>query len=152
MIMECLFVKKYVENILVKLSMSDCKPMVTPLVVSEKLVKENGEKRADFTLYRSLVGNLLYLTVTRSNIMFASNLLSRFMYNPSQLHLGLTKRMLRHNKETLNYGIKFSKGASTNLCGYCDSDWRGCVDDMKSTSNYYFSLDSRVFYQVSKKQ
>jgi hypothetical protein len=38
------------------------------------------------------------------------------------------------------------------LLGFCDSDWGGCVDDMKSTSGYAFSLGSGVFSWSSKKQ
>ena len=144
--------KKYTENILVKFDMADCKPRATPLVVSEKFVKKDGEKKVDSTLYRSLVGNLLYLTVTRPGIMFASSLLSRFMHNPSQLHLGAAKRVLRYIKGTLDYGIKFCKSTTLNRHGYCDSDWGGCLDDMKSTSGYCFSLGSGVFSWASKKQ
>ncbi|KAL3534236.1 hypothetical protein ACH5RR_002697 [Cinchona calisaya] len=144
--------KKYAENILVKFGMHGCKPMTTPLVVNEKLVKDDGDKRANPTLYRSLVGNLLYLTATRPDIMFATSLLSRFMNNPSQLHLGAVKRLLRYIKGTTNFGLKFSKGASTTLYGFCDSDWAGCHDDMKSTSGYCFTLGSAMFSWVSKKQ
>lgn len=56
--------------------------------MNEKLVKQDGEGKADPTLYRSLVENLLYLTSTKLDIMFASSLLSRFMHDPSKVHLG----------------------------------------------------------------
>uniref|UniRef100_A0A5B7B4M6 Retrovirus-related Pol polyprotein from transposon TNT 1-94 n=1 Tax=Davidia involucrata TaxID=16924 RepID=A0A5B7B4M6_DAVIN len=144
--------KKYAEAILKKFGMSGCKPMATPLVVNEKLMKEDGEKKVDATLYRSLVGNLLYLTATRPDIMFAASLLSRFMNSPSQIHLGAAKRVLRYVRGTTSFGIKYSRGFELKLKGYCDSDWGGCVDDMKSTSGYAFSLGSGVFSWASKKQ
>lgn len=75
--------KIYAENILIKLGMSGCKPMATPLVVNEKLTKEDGKKKVNGSLYRSLVGNLLYLTATRPDIIYTASLLSRFMNNPS---------------------------------------------------------------------
>ena len=83
--------KRYVEHILKKFGMASCNPISTPLVVNEKLKKEDGEKMVDETHFRSLVGNLLYLTATRSDIMFVANLLSRFMHYPSHLHLGAAK-------------------------------------------------------------
>ena len=137
--------EKYVEKILKNFDMSECKPKDTPLVVNEKLVKEDGSSKMDATLYRSLVGKLLYLTATRPDIMFAASLLSRFMHNPSQIHMGVGKRILRYLQGTKDFGIKFEKNANINLHGFCDSDWGGCTNDMKCTSRYIFSLDLGVF-------
>ncbi|RVW80365.1 Retrovirus-related Pol polyprotein from transposon RE1 [Vitis vinifera] len=103
--------------------MAGCNPVSTPLVVNEKLRKEDGGKMVDETHFRSFVGNLLYFTATRPDIMFAASLLSRFMHYPSHLHLGAAK-----------------------------DDWDGCIDDMKSTSGYAFSLGSGAISWVSKKQ
>ncbi|KAG6419902.1 hypothetical protein SASPL_116414 [Salvia splendens] len=133
--------RKYVENILKKFGMSDCNPTLIPLVVNEKMKKEDGEKKIDASIYRSMVGSLLYLCETRPDIMFACSMLSRFMNSPSQIHLGVAKRVLRYIKGTTNFGIKYVKGAQVNLQGYCDSDWAGCLDDMKSTTGYSFSLE-----------
>ena len=66
-----------------KFNMCGCKTMETPLDVNEKLMKEDGGRKVDNTLYRSIVGSLLYLTATRLDIMFASSLLSRFMQIPA---------------------------------------------------------------------
>ncbi|XP_058185851.1 uncharacterized protein LOC131303080 [Rhododendron vialii] len=137
--------KQYAKNILKKFGMNGCKPVATPLIVNEKLMKEDGEKKVDATLYRHLVGKLLYLTVTRPNIMYAVSLLSRFMNNPSQNHLGAAKRVLRYIRGKTSYEIKYCREADVKLFGFCDSDWGGCIDDMKSTSGYIFSLGSGVF-------
>jgi hypothetical protein len=58
----------YAEIFLKKFRMFDCKSMATPLTVNEKLKKEVKEKRW-MPLYTSLVGNLLYLTATRPDII-----------------------------------------------------------------------------------
>lgn len=63
--------KKYAKTLLEKFKMINCKSVATPLVVNEKLIKEDGSKQVDASLYRSLVGSLLYLTATRPDIMFA---------------------------------------------------------------------------------
>jgi hypothetical protein len=69
--------RMYVENIMKKFRMIGCNTMATPLDVNEKLKKEDGGKKLDATLYKSLVENMLYLTATRPYI--AASLLSRFM-------------------------------------------------------------------------
>jgi transposase InsO family protein len=143
---------KYAEKVLKKFRMFGCKCVETPLACNEKLMKDDGEKKIDETLYRSLIGNLLYLTATRPDIMFAASLLSRFMSTPSHKHFGVGKRVLRYIMGTLNFGIRFEKNLEVKLRGFCDSDWGGCVDDMKSTSGYAFSLGSGVFSWLSKKQ
>jgi hypothetical protein len=144
--------KKYAEKILKKFGMFGCNPTDTPLVVNEKLKKEDGGKKVDASNYRSLVGNLFYLTSTRPDIMFPASLLSRFMNDPSHIHLGAAKRVLRYIQGTLGYGIKYDSKVETKLIGFCDSDWAGCMDDMKSTSGYVFSLGSGAFSWCSKKQ
>jgi hypothetical protein len=54
--------------------MYGCKPVATPLVTNEKLMKKDGSKKANASIYRSLIGSLLYLKARRPNIMFAASL------------------------------------------------------------------------------
>ncbi|XP_026429158.1 uncharacterized protein LOC113325152 [Papaver somniferum] len=143
---------KYAEKMLKKFGMLGCNPTSTPLTVNEKLRKDDGGRKIDETYYRGLIGNLLYLTYTRPDIMFASSILSRFMSSPSHLHLGAEKRLLRYIQGTMNFGIKYSINSIVKLIGYCDSDLEGCIDDMKSTLGYDFSLGSGIFSWASKKQ
>ncbi|KAL0441042.1 UNVERIFIED_CONTAM: Retrovirus-related Pol polyprotein from transposon RE2 [Sesamum radiatum] len=118
--------RKYTETLLKKFKMESCKTVTTPLVTGEKYQKEDGSQKVDGSMYRSLIGSLLYLTATRPDIMFGTCLLSRFMQSPSQVHYAAAKRILRY--------------------------LRGSVDDMKSTSGYTFSLGSGIFSWASKKQ
>ncbi|GJY10315.1 retrovirus-related pol polyprotein from transposon TNT 1-94 [Tanacetum coccineum] len=144
--------EKYVEKILKIFDMSECKPKDTSLLVNKKLMKEDGSSKVDSTLYRSLMRKLLYLTTTRHGIMFAASLLSRFMHNPSQVHMGVGKIILRYLQGTKEFGIKFEKNVSINLYEFYDSDWGRCTDDVKSTYGYIFSLGSGVFSWCLKKQ
>ncbi|XP_047335591.1 secreted RxLR effector protein 161-like [Impatiens glandulifera] len=134
--------------------MENCNPVMTPLVVNEKLVKDDGSGDADAVQYRSLVGSLLYLTITRPDIMYTTGLLSRFMHRPSKIHLGVAKRVLRYIKGTMEYGLMFEKNDSEDieLFWFCDSDWARSMDDMKSTSGYCYSLGSGIFSWASKKK
>ena len=145
--------KKYTENLLKKFKLYGCKTVATPLVVNEKMKKEDGSEKADASRFRSLIGSLLYLTATRPDIMYATSLLSRFMQNPTQIHYGAAKRILRYLQGTKDYGIWYKPTTTkSKLYGYTDSDWAGSVDDMKSTSGYVFTLGSGVFSWASKKQ
>ncbi|EOY13613.1 Uncharacterized protein TCM_032234 [Theobroma cacao] len=70
----------------------------------------------------------------KPDIMFATSLLSRFMWNPSTLHLKAAKRIFRYIKGTVGYGLKFLKEESGDLKGFSDSDWAGSLDDSKTTT------------------
>jgi len=143
--------KKYTKSILQKFKMMDCRSVAIPLAANEKFRKDDGEKKANSSLYRSLIGSLLYLTSTRPDIMFAASLLSRFMQEPSQVHFGAAKRVLRYLQGTMDYGIMYKFGGDLNLIGYSDSDWAGSIDDMKSTSGYAFLFGSSICSWLSKK-
>nr|KYP61310.1 hypothetical protein KK1_023741 [Cajanus cajan] len=67
------------------------------------------------------IGSLLYLTTTRSYLMFYSNLLSRFMHSPSLTHFGVSKRVLRYLKNTIDFGIWYNK-SDGKVEGFVDSD------------------------------
>ncbi|KAA3481313.1 pleiotropic drug resistance protein 3-like [Gossypium australe] len=102
------------------------------------LSNKSDHERVDEKGYRSLVGCLLYLTTTRPDIMYGVSLLSRFMHCSNTTHFKVAKRVLRYVKGTLNFGVKFEKAKELKLLGYSESDWARSVDDMKSTSGYFF--------------
>ena len=114
--------------------------------------KNDAGSKADASVYRSLIGSLLYLSATRPDLMFSISLLSRFMHSPSKIHLGVAKRVLRYIRGTLDYGLWFVKKESKELQGYADSDWAGSIDDCKSTFGYTFSFGSGIFSWNSRKQ
>ena len=144
--------KKYAREILKKFHMEDCKSTTSPMNQKEKFSKDDGADKVDEMHYRSLIGCLIYLTATRPDILFAVSILSRFMHCASEVHLQAAKRVIRYVKGTLDYGIMYSHSHNFKLHGYSDSDWAGCIDDMRSTSGYCFSFGSGVFSWCSKKQ
>ncbi|KAF2317325.1 hypothetical protein GH714_020179 [Hevea brasiliensis] len=135
-----------------KFQMQDCNPVKTPVNTNQKFSLEDGENKIDGHTYRSLIGSLLYLTNTRPDIMQAASLLSRFMQNPSKIHYGAARRVLRYLKGTSSYGLWYSNANNLELCGFSDSDWAGSLDDRKSTSGYVFHLGSSAICWNSKKQ
>ncbi|XP_052874743.1 uncharacterized mitochondrial protein AtMg00810-like [Gossypium arboreum] len=118
----------------------------------EKLSIIGDHARVDEKEYMSLVGCLLYLTATIPDLMHAVSLLARFMHYCNVVNFKAAKRVLRYIKGTLKFGMLFKKEEKLNLVGYSDSDWASCIDDMKSTSGYFFTLGSSVFCWCSKKQ
>ena len=79
--------KKYVGEILNKFQMKDCNSVSTPVECGMKLHKDHDGKKVDSTLYKQIVGSLMYLTTTRLDITYSVSLISRYMENPTELHL-----------------------------------------------------------------
>jgi hypothetical protein len=144
--------RKYAVDILKKFKLESCKEVATPLVQNEKISKNDGEKLEEPSAFSSLVGSLLYLTATRPDLIFPADLLSRFMSSPSNVHIGVAKKVLKYIRGTTNLGIWYSKIGGFKLIGYVDSDWVGSVDDMKSTSGYVFTIGSGAICWNAKKQ
>ena len=120
--------------------MSDCKPAPTPFLSGVKLEAKCSTPLVDATLYRQLVGSLIYLTHTKPDISFAVGMVSRFMQEPHELHWKAAKRILHYIQGTHTYGLHFAIGTGLQLVGYTDSDYAGDIDSCKSTSSYMFHL------------
>ena len=143
---------KYVRSLLDKFRMEDCKISCTPMEKGMKLSDKTDSKAVSESLYRQLVGSLIYLTTTRPDPSFVVSFISRFMTMPEVEHWTTTKRALRYVKGTLDFGILYSGSKDPRLCVYTDSDWEGSVDDKKSTSGHVFGLGMGVVTWTSKKQ
>eukprot|EP00253_Pinus_taeda_P015362 PITA_15362 len=143
---------RYVDQVLSRFNMEECKAAITPTVMGLKLSREDSSKDFDPSLYKSIVGSLMYLTETRPDIMYAVSLISRFMERPKEAHWQAAKRILRYVKGTKMFGILYNVSEHSDLVGYTDSDWAGSVDDRKSTSGYVFHMGSGAISLASKKQ
>eukprot|EP00253_Pinus_taeda_P029735 PITA_29735 len=143
---------RYVNEVLSRFNMQEYKAAITPTVMGLKLSREDSSKDFDPSLYKSIVGNLMYLTATRPDIMFAVSLISRFMERLKEAHWQAAKRILRYVKGTKRFGILYNVSEHSDLVGYIDSDWAGSVDDRKSTSGYVFHMGSGAISWASKKQ
>ena len=131
--------------------MSNCNPVVTPAEVGVKLKRDSPGSFVDPTLYKSLVGSLRYLTITRPDIMFAVGLVSRYMEEPRQEHFKAAKRILRYVRGSIDQGLFYAHCEDPRLVGYTDNDYGGDLDERKSTSGYMFNIGSAAFSWSSKK-
>ncbi|GFY95362.1 hypothetical protein Acr_10g0007470 [Actinidia rufa] len=144
---------KYASDLLTRAGLSDCKTASTPLDANARLNSLDGDLLSDATLYRQLVGSLIYLTVTRPDIAHAVHLLvSQFMSAPRSTHYAAVLRILRYVKGTLFHGLHFSSQSSLQLYAYSDADWAGDPTDRRSTTGFCFFLGDSLISWRSKKQ
>ena len=131
--------------------MTDCGPMLTPMITNwAKLHPSKGEL-VDPTLYHQFIGSLMYLVNTRPDMSFAVNTLNQFVVEPKRVHWTAGKHILRYLAGTTDYGLDYRRSGGVGLVGYTDSDWAGSVLDWKITSDCCFSLGLAVVSWFSRK-
>ena len=91
--------------------MLDCKTMSTPMETNLHKLKEAVEESrfVDPTLYKQIIGSLMYLINTHPKIFYVVNALSQFICKPWEIHLVSTKNILRRLQDIIGYGPKYKK-------------------------------------------
>ena len=95
----------------------------------------------DFTLYTQLVGSLLYLTHTRSDLSYFVSVVEIPMQQPHEIHWRATKIILHYVHGTKNFKVHYTASSSLQLVGFSDSDWVGDPTERKSTLGFVFIFD-----------
>jgi hypothetical protein len=108
--------------------------MNTPMEKKLKLVVDTLSELVDATLYRQIIGSLMYLINTMPDICFVVNTLIQFLAEPRCVHIVAAKHVMRCLKGTLDFGLSYSGDQDFRLSGYTDSDWSRSISDRKSTS------------------
>ena len=117
-----------------KFSLESASPIRTPISPNVKLIVDLLGKSVDSSLHRSMIGSLLYLTASRSNISYSVEVCSRYQANPKDSHMIALKRIIKYVKATVDLGVWNRKYTNNVLVGYSNTDWAGNADDRKSTS------------------
>ncbi|KAJ9547324.1 hypothetical protein OSB04_019867 [Centaurea solstitialis] len=143
---------KYVLDMLKKYDLTSCTPMKTPMAHPLSLDKDSNGKLVDVTLYRGMIGSLLYLTASHPDIMYSTCLCARYQAEPKESHLTAIKRIFRYLKGTPNLGLWYAKDSGFDLTAYSDSDFAGCKLDRKSTTGGSQLLGGKLVSWTSKKQ
>jgi hypothetical protein len=143
---------KYAAEILKRFDMLECKAMNTPMETNLKLMVDTSLELVDATLYRHIIGSLMYLTNTRLDICFAVNTLSQYLVEPKHVHLVVAKHVMKYLKDTLDYGLYYIGDHEFKMYSYTDSDWARSASDKNSTLGCCFSLGSAMTSWQSKKQ
>ncbi|XP_019184418.1 PREDICTED: uncharacterized protein LOC109179377 [Ipomoea nil] len=109
-----------------------------------EFLKDTGFTDSDNTQYRKTVGKLLYLTITRPDISFATQQLSQFLDKPTNLHLQAAQRVLRYIKAAPGHGLFFPSSSDLLLKAFSDSYWGACIDTRKSVTGFCIFLGNAL--------
>ena len=143
---------KYAKNLVKRFGLDNAAHARTPMATNAKLTNDPSSESVDVTLYRSMIGYLLYLTTSRPDIAFSVSVCSRFQSNLKVSHLNAVKQIIKYVGGTCDYGLFYSKESNLSLTGFSDSDWAGNVDDKKNTTSGCFYIGANLVSWMSKKQ
>ncbi|XP_028088024.1 uncharacterized protein LOC114288667 [Camellia sinensis] len=143
---------KDAKNLVSKFGLESTKYARTPMSTNLHISKDSFGTNVDPTLYRSMVGSLLYLITSHLDIAFSVGVCARYQACPKKSHLIAVKRIIKYVNGTLGYGIWFSTDTTAEITGFSDADWVGCADDCKGTSKGCFYLGNNLVAWHSKRQ
>ena len=112
--------RKYALDILQDIGLIGARLEKFPMEQNLKLLLIEGEKLNDPRKYRRLIGRLIYLIVTRPDIVYSVRILSQFMHEPRKPHWEASLRVLRYIKGTLGQGLLLPSENNVRLQAYCD--------------------------------
>ncbi|KAL9252945.1 Retrovirus-related Pol polyprotein from transposon TNT 1-94-like protein [Drosera capensis] len=151
--------KSYIDKVLKRNDMQDCKPGDTPVAKGDKFslnqCPKNGfeTKEMEKTPYASVVGSLMYAQVcTRPDLAYIVGILGRYLSNLRIYHWKAAKRVMRYLQRTKDYMLTYRRSDQLEIIGYTDSDFAGCQDSLKSTSGYIYMLAGGAISWRSIKQ
>ena len=135
---------KYANEILRRFHMEKCKPMQTPLAGNWRKEVATSREVVGATMYKNLVGSLMYLMNTCPDLCYALNHLSQVMVQHTNMYWKAEKHVLRYLRGTSQYGLWYRQTKGVKLQGFTDADWVGSPSDQKSTLGGIFNLGSAV--------
>ena len=131
----CFYVGK---NLVKKFGLESASSIRTPMSPNVKFTVDLLGKSVDSSLYRSMIGILLYLTASRPDISYSVGVYARYQANPKESHMIALKRIIKYVKTVAEFDVWYNKDTNDVLAGYSDANWAGNADDKKSTSGGLF--------------
>nr|GEX84054.1 uncharacterized mitochondrial protein AtMg00810-like [Tanacetum cinerariifolium] len=125
---------KYALESLKKYGVESCDLVDTPMVEKSKLDEDKEGKVVDPLHYGGMIGTLLYLTASRSDLQFAISMCARYQAWPTKKHLHVVKRIFWYLRRTINRGLWYPKDSLIALTTFIDADHVGCQDTRRSKS------------------
>ena len=114
---------KYITDLLGKAKMHGANTISPPMTSGQKLSAYGSEPFHDVKLYKSIVGALQYVTITRPELAYSVNKVCQYMQTPLESHWKVVMRILRYLKGTLHHGLHLRKPSALDLVAFCDDDW-----------------------------
>ena len=124
--------------------LTDSKTINTPVELNAHLTPSRGKPLSNPSLYRCLVGSLVYLIVTRLDISYAIHQVSQYLSASRSTHYTSVLRIIRYLKGTLFHGLFYSTQSPLILRAFSDANWAGYPTDRRSTTGYCFLLGSSL--------
>ena len=118
----------------------------TPISPNVKITIDLLSKSVDSSIYRSIIGGLLYLTSSRLEISYNVGVYARYQANPKESHMIALKRIIKYVKTTVDFDVWYSKDTNDVLARYSDVDWAVNANDRKSTSGGYFYVGNNLVF------
>ncbi|XP_031280235.1 uncharacterized protein LOC116138690 [Pistacia vera] len=143
---------KYAADLLLKTRMNEAYPCSTPMAIGTRLFSGDSDLFEQSSLYRSTIGALQYLILTRPDLSFPVNKLKQFLSAPITLQWQACKRILRYVKGTLDYGLHFQLTRSLYVECYAIADWGSNLEDRRSTSGCCVYMGPNLVQWSSRKQ
>ncbi|KAL0463707.1 UNVERIFIED_CONTAM: Retrovirus-related Pol polyprotein from transposon RE2 [Sesamum latifolium] len=143
---------KYIHDIISDAGLLEAKSVTTPFPLGLKLSQEAGAVLLDPEPYRRLVGRLLYLGFTRSDISYCVQQLSQFIHHPCEAHWRAALHVVRYLKGSPTMGLFFPSSSSFQLRAFCDADWASCSDSRRSLTGFCVFLGDALVSWKTKKQ
>ncbi|XP_019248760.1 PREDICTED: uncharacterized protein LOC109228031 [Nicotiana attenuata] len=122
---------KYTKKLIKKFGMENAKSIGTPVNPTTMLDEDSDGKNVDETMYRGMIGSLLYLTASRPDIMFSVCKCARFKSAPKESHLTAVKRIIRYLIGTSELGLSYDHSNNFALRRFSDADFAGDKIDRK---------------------
>ena len=132
---------QYVSDLMKNFNMADFNASKSPFLSGIKMHEFGNSPMVDITLYRKLVGNLLYLTHTRPDLSYAVIYVERHMQQPHEIHWKAIKIILQYVQGTNKFEVHYTASSSLQLARFSDSDWASDPIDRNSTSGFVFMFD-----------
>ncbi|XP_070023100.1 secreted RxLR effector protein 161-like [Nicotiana sylvestris] len=132
--------------------MINAKAIGIPMIPSTSLDKDEQGIPVDETKYHGIIGSLLYLIASRSDIIFSVCKCARFQSTPKESHLTAVKRIIRYLIGTVSHGVWYPRSNTFKLEGFSDADLAGDKEDRKSTSGTCQLLSKALISWNNKKQ
>ncbi|XP_022857468.1 uncharacterized protein LOC111378488 [Olea europaea var. sylvestris] len=131
---------KYTMDVIERVHLTDIKTIDTPLESNARYSSSDDIPLTDPTLYRTIVGCLVYLTITRPNIAYVIYIVSQFVSTPTTVHWATVVCILRYLRGTCFQSLLFTSTSSLVLRAYSDADWASDPIDRKSNTNFCIFL------------
>ncbi|XP_074303040.1 uncharacterized protein LOC141637462 [Silene latifolia] len=144
--------RNYALGIIEETDLEGAKPVHIPMQQHHKHALATGDVLHDIMKYRRLVVRLIYLTITRPDLVYAVHILSQFVNEARKEHWDAALRVVRYIKMNPSKGIVLRKNGNLQLNGYCDSDYASCLLTRKSLSGYFVALGGSPISWRAKKQ